>query len=160
MTMTPGTGLVINASYDSSVSNAPSGLRTKVAAVVLHLEDLFTDQITINISGNAASPASITGRAGSVIAIAYGATNFQGGAGAATVAAFGGSTTIIGSSGIGVFLGGPTGNNRITAGTDRTTMIGGGNGDVLQPGPGQETLLERDDRAYQRSSRSRRRGDS
>jgi len=50
MTITPGTGLIINVSYDSSVTNAPSGFRTAVAAAVLHLESLFTDQITINIS--------------------------------------------------------------------------------------------------------------
>ncbi len=50
MTITPGTGLVINVSYDSSVTSAPNGFRSAVAAAVLDLESRFTNQITLNIS--------------------------------------------------------------------------------------------------------------
>ena len=65
------------------------------------------------------------------MAIAYGQTQFTGGAGAATVAAFGGSVTINGGSGTGLFIGAAGGGNRITAGTGNTTIYGGGAGDVL-----------------------------
>ena len=103
------------------------------------------------ILGNAAGTASITGGAGSVVAIAYGSTNFTGGAGAATVAAFGGGVTINGGTGIGLYVGGPGGQNRINQGTGQATMYGGGDGDIiaagsvgggiLVAGTGSETLI-------------------
>ena len=108
------------------------------------------------ILGAAAGAANIVGGAGSVIAIAYGLTNFTTGSGAATVAAFGGSATVNagfgGGAGSGVYLGGPAGHNllRGTNGGGKSTLIGGGDGDalyasfsagdVLQAGPGAETL--------------------
>ena len=105
---------------------------------------------TPTILGNASGQASIAGGAGGLIDIAYGATYFQGGAGSSTIAAFGGSVTIDGAAGSGVYQGGPGGQNRITANNGRATMIGGGDGDVLtarffggdafQAGLGAETL--------------------
>ena len=86
------------------------------------------------ILGNAAGTASITGGVGSVIAIAYGSTSFTGGAGAATVAAFGGSVTINGGAGIGLYVGAPGGQNRISQGTGQATMYGGGDGDIIAAG--------------------------
>ena len=50
MSITPGTGLVVNVSYDSSVGNAPSGFTTAVAAAVTYIERTFTNPITVNIA--------------------------------------------------------------------------------------------------------------
>ncbi len=50
MTITPGSGLVINVSYDTSVASAPSGFRAAVDAAVTYLESNFTNPITLTIS--------------------------------------------------------------------------------------------------------------
>lgn len=102
------------------------------------------------ILGSASGHATLTGGAGSLIVIGYGATNYQGSAGSSTIAAFGGSVTVNGGPGTGVYQGGPGGQNRITANNGQATMIGGGDGDVLtanffggdafQAGAGAETL--------------------
>src|SRR6267142_868818 len=43
-------GLIINVSYDASVSSAPAGFKETVAQVVQYFQTNFTDPITINIS--------------------------------------------------------------------------------------------------------------
>src|SRR5882672_4870674 len=43
-------GLIINVSYDASVSNAPTGFKETVAQVVQYFQANFSDPITINIS--------------------------------------------------------------------------------------------------------------
>jgi Putative Ig domain len=48
-TPSPSSGLVINVSYDSSVSSAPAGFKTAVAAAVSALESEFTNNVTLNI---------------------------------------------------------------------------------------------------------------
>ena len=50
MTITPGSGLVINISYDTSVASAPAGFRTAVDAAVVYLESQFTNPITLTIA--------------------------------------------------------------------------------------------------------------
>ncbi len=50
MTITPGTGLIINVTYDSSVDGAPSGFKAAIAAAVFELESLFTNKITVTIA--------------------------------------------------------------------------------------------------------------
>ena len=50
MSITPGSGLVINAVYDNSVTSAPSGFKTAVAAAVSYLESIFTNRVTVTIT--------------------------------------------------------------------------------------------------------------
>ncbi len=50
MSITPGTGLIINVSYDSSVASAPSSFTSAVAAAVTYLESTFTNPVTLNIA--------------------------------------------------------------------------------------------------------------
>jgi Ca2+-binding RTX toxin-like protein len=60
MAITPGTGLVINISYDTSVATAPSGFRTAVDAAVTYLESIFTNPITLNIAVGYGESAGLT----------------------------------------------------------------------------------------------------
>jgi VCBS repeat-containing protein len=46
---TPGSGLVINVTYDASVANAPTGFTWAVADVVDFYESHFTNPVTVNI---------------------------------------------------------------------------------------------------------------
>ena len=94
------------------------------------------------ILGAASGSVSIAGGAGTVIGIAYGNTTYTGGSGADTIAAFGGSATITGGAGTGVFLGGPGGHNRIDGGSGRVTIFGGGDGDVLRAGSGAGDVIQ------------------
>ena len=50
MSIAPGTGLIINVSYDSSVASAPSGFMAAVAAAVTYMESTFTNPVTLNIA--------------------------------------------------------------------------------------------------------------
>ena len=45
-----GSGLVINVSYDGSVSRAPAGFKTVVGQVVQYFQSHFSDPVTVNIN--------------------------------------------------------------------------------------------------------------
>ena len=66
MAITPGTGLVINISYDTSVARAPSGFRTAVDAAVSYLESIFTNPITLTIAVGYGEIAGVAVSAGSL----------------------------------------------------------------------------------------------
>jgi len=60
-------GLVFNITYDSSVSSAPAGFTTAIAAVVNYYTSVFYDPVTINIDvgwGEVAGQALASGALG------------------------------------------------------------------------------------------------
>ncbi len=63
----PAAGLVINITYDSSVTAAPAGFKTAVAAAVSYLQAEFTNNLTLNINvgyGEVGGTAMVAGALG------------------------------------------------------------------------------------------------
>jgi serralysin len=93
---------------------------------------------------------TLFGGSGSQLDLTLGTTDYVGGSGVDTVAAFSGSLTATGGAGGGLFVGSPAGRNIISGGAGPVTIFGAGNGDVLsaggaagdkiQAGPGAETI--------------------
>lgn len=96
--------------------------------------DFLAGSGAATLLGSAAGAVTITGGTGTLVDAAYGKTVFQGGAGAATIAGLGGSVTVTGGSGAGLYLGGPDGHNQLSGGTASSILFAGGAGDVLAAG--------------------------
>ena len=94
------------------------------------------------LGNNAGGVALVLGGSGSLIDLSYGPTHFIGGTGVATVAGFGGSLTVQGGAGQGLYQGGPAGANSITGGAGQSIILGGGAGDVLQAGTGVGDVIQ------------------